>query len=240
MPVAKLAPLLALALSLALVLLLPAGRATASVEPAQICDRAAAVAARETGVPVEILQAISRVETGRRMGGRLTPWPWTANFGGPGAWFASPEEALARVRRDLAAGATNIDVGCFQVNIRWHGKEFPSLEAMFDPETNARYAARYLLELRAEQGDWPAAIGAYHSRTPERAEGYLAKVEGLIGAQGGAAPQGGPLDLPADLPQRLARAPRENTFPLLQEGGGRSPGSLVATDRPAEPLFLFR
>ena len=56
-----------------------------------------------------------------------------------------------------------------QINYRWHGHAFPSLEAMFDPEWTATYAAQFLRTLYEERGDWSAAAGAYHSLTPELA-----------------------------------------------------------------------
>jgi soluble lytic murein transglycosylase-like protein len=69
-------------------------------------------------------------------------------------------------RGNHARGARSYDVGCFQINYRWHGQHFASLDQMFDPDANAAYAARFLSELYAEFGDWSRAAGAYHSRTP--------------------------------------------------------------------------
>jgi hypothetical protein len=63
-----------------------------------------------------------------------------------------------------------------QVNLRHHPDAFTTLEDAFDPASNARYAARFLTELRAERGDWSAAAAAYHSRTPEFAQPYRARV----------------------------------------------------------------
>ena len=59
-----------------------------------------------------------------------------------------------------------------QINLLHHPNAFASLEEGFDPLANARYAARFLKELYAERGDWMAAAGNYHSRTPERAQAY--------------------------------------------------------------------
>ncbi|GFE49570.1 hypothetical protein So717_13230 [Roseobacter cerasinus] len=65
-----------------------------------------------------------------------------------------------------------MDIGCFQLNYRWHGGEFSTLEQMFDPVTNARYAAKFLNRLFDEKGNWMRAVGAYHSRTPKHAVRY--------------------------------------------------------------------
>ncbi|MEL7463177.1 MAG: lytic transglycosylase domain-containing protein [Pseudomonadota bacterium] len=154
-----------------------------------LCDRAASVAARESGVPAEVLFALTRTETGRGRDGRLEPWPWTVNMEGEGRWFDSRDEAVAYIERHRRKGARSFDVGCFQINHRWHGDAFASLEEMFDPLVNARYAARFLGELRdelnARSGDWLRIAGAYHSRTPQFAEAYRARFAAIFDALDG-------------------------------------------------------
>ena len=86
------------------------------------------------------------------------------------------QAALAAIRAARAAGQDNIDVGCFQVNLRDHPDAFPSLDAALDPATNARYAAGFLARLRTQLGDWGAAAAAYHSQTPALGQPYLLAV----------------------------------------------------------------
>jgi hypothetical protein len=124
-------------------------------------------------VPITILQAITRIETGRSRENRTVPWPWTVNMEGTGHWFATAAEAIAFARSHHAVGASRFDVGCFQINYGWHGDRFTSLSAMFDPDENAHYAARFLAELHRELGQWDAAVAAYHSRTPQHGARYL-------------------------------------------------------------------
>jgi hypothetical protein len=79
--------------------------------------------------------------------------------------------------RDLLAGGTaSIDVGCFQVNLRYHPDAFASLDEAFDPVANALYAARFLAGLRVRDGSWQAAVAAYHSATPEHGLPYRDRV----------------------------------------------------------------
>ena len=99
----------------------------------------------------------------------MRAWPWAINREGKGYWFKTREEALAFAKASLAEGRTSFDVGCVQINYRWHGHAFPSLEDMFDPEWTATYAAQFLRTLYEERGSWSAAAGAYHSLTPELA-----------------------------------------------------------------------
>ncbi len=77
-----------------------------------LCDRAAQQAANKTGVPMDVLYALTRTETGRRFKGKLQPWPWTVNMQGKGYWFATKSEALTFVTLHHDAGARSFDVGC--------------------------------------------------------------------------------------------------------------------------------
>lgn len=184
---------------------------------AQLCDRAAIDAARQYGVPLDVLRAITRTETGRVLSGRLQPWPWTVNMEGRGVWFGSREEAQDYVRRHAAHGARSFDVGCFQLNYKWHGTAFTTAEAMLDPERNAGYAAGFLKRLHAELGDWTAAAGAYHSRTPDLARRYSARFDRI---------RAGLTDTPmAHVPPSTAPA-RPGPGPLIASGQ-TAMGSLV-------------
>lgn len=167
----------ALALSLALGL---ASRGGASASAAaDICEWAAQQAAREAGVPVDILGALTLTETGRRLDGVVRPWAWSANAEGEGTWFDDPTSAIAFAEDRVAQGRPNIDIGCFQLNYRWHGQNFASVAQMFDPLENARYAARFVGQLYTEMGDWRKAAGAFHSRTQVHAQRYLARFDTL-------------------------------------------------------------
>ncbi|MCF6272398.1 MAG: transglycosylase SLT domain-containing protein [Rhodobacteraceae bacterium] len=153
-----------------------------------ICDAVSAAAARAENMPADALYAITLTETGRSRGGKLRPWPWTVNMEGKGFWFDTREEALAYVTERYNAGARSFDVGCFQINYKWHGMNFESIEAMFDPMTNATYAAQMLSGLYGEFGDWTKAAGAYHSRTETYASRYRTRYARIRARLGGEAP----------------------------------------------------
>ncbi|MDP3193990.1 transglycosylase SLT domain-containing protein [Tabrizicola sp.] len=199
----------------ALALLLSAVLALGGEDPSDLCLRAASDAAARTGVPYSVLRAISMVETGRE--GR--PWPWTVNFGGDGRWFDSAVEAEEEAAAALEQGATNVDLGCFQLNYRWHAQGFASVSDMLDPEKNALYAAEFLADHFAQTGDWAVAAAAYHSATPEFATAYQAKFEAAYAKLEGSVPD--VQDTGRDLSER------ENRFPLLVAGSTGSGGSLV-------------
>lgn len=198
--------------------------ALAAPDPGSLCDRAAATASEDTGVPIDILLAISRVETGRSDGGELNPWPWTINADGQGAFYDSKQEAVAAATSHETDGTKTFDVGCFQLNITYHGKAFASLDDMFDPLLNARYAADFLNQLHDELGNWADAVAAYHSRTPARAEEYLGRVRTVI--------EGPEVTQVAANPM-----PHMNNFPLLQAGAPGMPGSIVPQSGGLSPLM---
>ena len=173
---------------------------------------------------------------GSRDGGRntdtgLQPWPWSVNQAGQGHWFKTPEEAVDFVEDQLDLGLRNFDVGCFQLNHRWHSKGFHSTIDMFDPVSNATYAAQFLNDLFAEKGDWSLAAAAYHSRTPDFAERYQAKFDAIL-----ASLTDQPFQAATDTPQ----IQRSNRFPLLQAGVKGNVGSIVPRLSAASPLIGYQ
>ena len=195
----------------------------AAADPSAQCDMAAAQASRDSGVPIDILLAITRAETAQGDG---RPWPWTINADGAGNWYADKDQAVAAATAHGSDGTGTFDVGCFQLNIKWHGEGFASLSDMFDPEMNAAYAANFLAQLYQESGDWGAAVSAYHSRTPDLAEAYLAKVKAILNDPN-----------VNTAPVAEAAAPRQNLFPLLQAGDQGSAGSIVPLQSARTPLI---
>lgn len=210
----------------AILLVLLAAAPVRAADPASLCDQAAAVAAANHGVPLQVMLAITRVETGR--GGALHPWPWAVNLGADGHWPDDRSAAVALAQSELDLGRLNIDVGCFQLNIRWHSRAFASLDDMFDPALNADRAARFLAQLYTETGSWQDATAAYHSRTEDLGQAYVARVEEVLAALVADPPPPSP---PAPAPRGV------NLFPLLQPGEAGTKGSLVPGGAGNGPLI---
>lgn len=142
------------------------------------CAAAIRIAEQARSIPVHLLQAISLTESGRWSDdhGAFIAWPWTVMAEGRGRYLPSKEAALAEVRALQARGVTNIDVGCMQVNLYYHGSAFASLEDAFDPIHNVAYATAFLLDLRTRRRSWTKAVQEYHSRDRERQERYEDRV----------------------------------------------------------------
>lgn len=166
------------------VLLLAATMTLSSVSAARAYDVSSAcrvavqVAEQQAGIPTRLLDAISRVESGRRdpNGTATIAWPWTVNAAGKGYFYESKEAAIAAVRAFQAHGIVSIDVGCMQINLHHHPDAFFSLEDAFDPFSNARYGAHFLSGLHNQLQGWPAATAAYHSLTPVLGADYARHV----------------------------------------------------------------
>ena len=223
-------------LALGVLLILGAMPLQASSPPENACDLAARRAGQDWGIPLNVLRALTRTETGRTRNGRFEPWPWTVNVEGAGRWFASRDEAQKYAYQQYKLGYRSFDLGCFQINYKWHGQAFSSLDAMVDPQTNADYAASFLQRLYEEFGSWPAAAAAYHSRTPEYATAYRSRFERIFAALD-AAPGS---QTPAS---RMAQANKPKANVLLIKNQGSSPevslGSLVPVGRSASGGLWF-
>lgn len=159
----------------------PAGIATA-------CHDAADRAERQHGLPPGLLLAIGRQESGRWDAevGETLPWPFSVNAAGESRFFETRDEAVGFVARSQAAGVESIDVGCFQINLLHHPQAFANLNEAFDPDANAHYAARFLVRLHAETGNWEAAVGRYHSATAGIGDTYKSAVLRLWSSDGAA------------------------------------------------------
>lgn len=140
---------------------------------AKACLDEAARLERLYKMPKDLMGAIALTESGRQSKeGPKIAWPWTINVEGKGYRFATKQQAISAVRKHQQAGKTSIDVGCFQVNLKWHPDAFPNLGTAFDPRKSGIYAASFLRSLRKELGGWDRAMRAWHSRERDKGKRY--------------------------------------------------------------------
>lgn len=150
----------------------------AGLDVPDVCGTIARRTERSEGIPPGLVQAVALAESGRWVAElrRSQPWPWTVTAGPDSYFLPSKQEALRKVRELQASGRTNIDVGCMQVNLGYHGHAFASLADALDPEINVAYGASFLKQLRLETRSWARATARYHSRDPDRGQAYRDKV----------------------------------------------------------------
>ena len=119
------------------------------------------------GIPKHLLSSIAIRETGRwdKYNKKLVSWPWSVNQSGNSNYFKTKNEAMIAVKKHIIEGKTNIDVGCMQINLRYHPKAFNNLFQALEPRNNIEYAADFLKKLYNKYSSWHKAIAAYHSNS---------------------------------------------------------------------------
>ena len=157
---------------------LGAGNSDNYIYNSNICRDAIAVTERKMRLPAGIMQAISLAESGRwhKASRSRFAWPWTVTAHGKGRFYPSKDAAIAAVRKLKADGVKNIDVGCMQVNLKYHPKAFETLQDAFDPAINAGYAANLFAKLRRSTRSITRAVAHYHSTTRRYNRPYTKKV----------------------------------------------------------------
>ena len=155
-------------------------RAPAIAATSTTCKAATQTIERREGIPEGLLYAIALTESGRWDPHRKESyaWPWTVRAKDDAFVEVTASRALDIVRGLQRSGRRNIDVGCMQVNLMYHGDAFGSLEEAIDPERNITYAATFLKRLRAETRSWATAVERYHSSDPLRGRAYRERVIG--------------------------------------------------------------
>jgi hypothetical protein len=190
------------------------------------CNAAIAAVERKSAMPKRVMGTIALVESGRVVGNRVVPWPWSINVGGTSYYYDTKEAAIEAVRTFSAAGQRSIDVGCMQINLAAHPAAFDSLDTAFEPAANADYAARFLRALYLQSGRLATAMTAYHSQTPEFANDYAHR---LLAVWPGAADLGLSADDPPAAPK--ARLSQIN----LDTENGRAIAARPISTRPLSP-----
>ena len=126
-----------------------------------------------------LLTTIASVESGRYISkiGKRQPWPWTIHAEGKGYYYQTKQEAITKVKQLQTEGITNIDVGCMQINLKYHGKAFKNLDEAFDPKKNVSYSASFLQKLNKKNKNWQKTAMQYHSKNITRGLNYKNRLE---------------------------------------------------------------
>ena len=142
-----------------------------------LCENEIARAEKKYSIPHRLLLAIGTVESGRSLNQKnKVVWPWTICANGKSYYCSTKSAAIATVKRLMARGIRNIDVGCMQVNLLHHSRAFKNLEEAFTPRNNVEYAASFLSELKNMYNSWTCAVGYYHSKASRYYKPYCSSV----------------------------------------------------------------
>ena len=118
---------------------------------------------QRSGVPAWLLFAVALQESQLAFGRETLPWPWTLCVRGRGERHGSYEQTLARLKRCVRDGITNVDCGAMQVNWHWHQDKLRSFELALDPYPNLAVGAGILRSYYTDSGNWFQAVGLYHT-----------------------------------------------------------------------------
>lgn len=126
-------------------------------------------AEKRNNIPTGLLLAVAMTESG--MKGQ--PNPLALNIAGR-SYFGDSIENVARiVQSNLNRGIKSIDVGCMQINLKYHGNRFPSFHSLLNNDTNVAYGAWYLSSNASKRGSWFEGVMDYHNKTmPARRRWY--------------------------------------------------------------------
>ena len=102
----------------------------AAADDSLLCLKEAARLEKRERIQTNLLSAIALVESGRfsKKYPSGVSWPWTVTAEGKGKFYNSKQEALNAVRELRKQGVENIDVGCMQINLKYHPEAFDSIE----------------------------------------------------------------------------------------------------------------
>jgi soluble lytic murein transglycosylase-like protein len=143
-----------------------------------LCNRYFSIYEHKHHMPSNMLRAISVTESGKwsHFYHKKVAWPWTINVEGKGYYFKSRQDAIAKVRELQSQGKESIDIGCMQINLKYHPDAFTNLNQAFEPRYNIAYAAKFLTQKYKRNRNWETAIRHYHSKNREFSDKYIARI----------------------------------------------------------------
>ena len=148
-----------------------------NIDKLKLCENTIESVELQTDIPKGLLLGIGKAEAIRKINNKYIIWPWTANHAGKSLFFDNKEQMKNYVFKNLERKDYNIDVGCMQINIKWHKNNFKKISDMFEVNPNISYAASFLKQLKNKHGSWDKAIKRYHSSDPKKNNPYLIKVK---------------------------------------------------------------
>ena len=148
-----------------------------NIEKLKLCENTIESIETQTDIPNGLLLGIGKAEAIRKIKNKFIIWPWTINHAGKSMFFDTKKQMRNYVFKNLKRNDFNIDVGCMQINIKWHKNNFKKITDMFEVNPNISYAASFLKQLKNKHGSWDKAIKHYHSSDPKKNNPYLIKVK---------------------------------------------------------------
>ncbi|WPX97821.1 Putative lytic transglycosylase [Candidatus Fokinia cryptica] len=137
---------------------------------------------KKYNISENLLLAITVVESGiyNSEAGMALAWPWTIGIAGESYRFSTKSEAIKFFNSKVNQGISNIDVGCSQINYRYHAHNFENIEQMIEPANNIAYASYLIVQNYKNTSEWLKAVAQFHSLTPIYAKKYTEKILNVL------------------------------------------------------------
>lgn len=171
------------------------------------------------------------------------PNPHAMNIAGKSYHARDLEDMAQVISNNWSRGVRSIDVGCMQVNLKYHGEKFARLTDLLHSPTNVDYGASYLIQLAIDRGSWREGVMDYHNKSSaKRRQWYGCKVwnnylrinaatKGYVNC--GGTPKGSSVASNA--------APKVNTTPIeipgYNQGSAPAPNATIASGRVNGPTI---
>lgn len=128
--------------------------------------------AQNVGIEPELLYAVALAESAKATSrGKVSPSCLAIR--GEKPYYPSSLEQAKKILDDLLPYRSSVDIGCMQVNWRWHGHRVNHAYDLLDPNTNIRLAATILKDaLDSVPNDQVLGIGRYHHWDISSEDGY--------------------------------------------------------------------
>ena len=92
------------------------------------CQNEINIIEKQIDIPKGLLTAIGKTESGRFKDNKnVVIWPWTINTGKKSLFFDNKLQMKNFVLNEIKKENYNLDVGCMQINLKWHGSKFKNI-----------------------------------------------------------------------------------------------------------------
>jgi hypothetical protein len=134
--------------------------APAAAQTGISCPQLIADAEARRQIPRGLLMAIAVTESG--LNG--SPNPHAMNIAGRSYFARDLNDMASVISANWQRGIQSIDVGCMQINLKYHGDKFARMTDLLHSPTNVEYGASYLIHLATERGSWREGVMDYHNK----------------------------------------------------------------------------
>lgn len=128
--------------------------------------------AKSSGLNPDLLYAVALAESAKSVNG-TTVAPSCLAIRADKPYYPESAKEAKRILDEVLPARSSTDIGCMQINWKWHGHKVSTPYELLEPETNIQLAADILRKaVDSVPEDQILGIGRYHHWDISSAEGY--------------------------------------------------------------------